>query len=57
MEPDDNPTYDGWIVRIDAQLIDITGLTSQDFPDCNLKQLFDKRISPEQAAEHILQKV
>ena len=56
MDLDDQPSYLGWLVRVDAHLMNMTGLVASDFPDAPLQKWFGERILPEVAAENILKK-
>jgi hypothetical protein len=56
MSHDDKPTFQGWLVRVDAHLLNMTGLISADFPDQPLQKWFESRMLPEVAAENILKK-
>lgn len=56
MDFDDKPTLQGWIVRVDACLLKMSGLTSSDFQNQPLQKWFESRMLPEVAANNILKK-
>jgi len=53
LEADDNPTFEGWMKRVNHYLWGI-GLTADDLPDCTWRDWFDDRVRPIRAANKAL---
>jgi hypothetical protein len=54
MDKEDKPTFQGWLVRVDAELLSSTDMVHNDFPPHDLKKWFDERMTPAQAALKII---
>ncbi len=56
MDPDDNPTFEQWISRVDRVLGCVLGLSNRDLPDCPYRDWYEDRMRPVWAAHAVLRR-
>jgi len=44
-------SFDDWMEQVDAQLVEMIGLTSRELPDTYYYDMYDDGASPKEAAE------
>lgn len=47
-------TFEGWLAKIDARVIELTGLDRECFADWEYASAFEDGVAPEQAALEVL---
>lgn len=56
MDATDNPTFQGWMHRIDRLITAWAGLSVHDLPDCPFREWYEDRLRPIRAANLALRR-
>jgi hypothetical protein len=54
LDANDNPTFEGWMGRVDHLLRRAIGLSADDLPDCPWRDWYEERVRPIRAANKAL---